>query len=268
MLTITKFAQLANTTRRTLIFYDNKGIFHPAKISDNGYRLYDYNQLYEITYILSLRKLGLSIKDIDLIINENTENDLNLKLNSILNNIQNKIDHLENVKKILTSRFDTIPDSFSKQIHTPIIIKNKEQKFWCSEQSVSCTEQEIAEIYANFYKKLDSLSLTDKQDAGFSTKLADSNADLYPEASFCIIKGIIGDIKENVLPTCIKESGDYVTVITENTAEDICLGLRELKNYIDNNNLAISSNLWQMNLAEKFINKGSSKYVRLEYKII
>ncbi|APX71753.1 MerR family transcriptional regulator [Companilactobacillus allii] len=267
MLTITKFAQLANTTRRTLIYYDNKGIFHPIEIDKNGYRLYNYDQLYEITYILSLRKLGLSIKDIDFIINEHTDDDLNSKLNSILINIQNNIDHLENVKKILTTRFSTIPDTFSQQLHTPAIITNTKQNFWRSKQSVTCTEKEIAEIYSDFYKKLDSLSLTNKQDAGFMTQLADSNAALYPDASFCIIKSIV-DTKDNIFPICTKESGEYISVITENTGSDICLGLKELKEYIDKNNLKISSTLWQMNLDEKFINKGSSKYVRLEYKLI
>lgn len=37
-----KIAKIAQTTRRTLIFYDQKDIFKPAKIAENGYRYYSY----------------------------------------------------------------------------------------------------------------------------------------------------------------------------------------------------------------------------------
>ena len=35
LLSISAFAKIAGTTRRTLIFYDQKGIFKPYKIKDN-----------------------------------------------------------------------------------------------------------------------------------------------------------------------------------------------------------------------------------------
>lgn len=42
MLKISEMAKLANTTRRTLIFYDEQGVFQPVKKSASGYRYYDY----------------------------------------------------------------------------------------------------------------------------------------------------------------------------------------------------------------------------------
>ncbi|WP_414949426.1 MerR family transcriptional regulator [Levilactobacillus brevis] len=64
MLTIRKFAELAGTTRRTLLFYDQEGVFKPAHIADNGYRYYSYDQLYQLKFILQLRHLDLPLATI------------------------------------------------------------------------------------------------------------------------------------------------------------------------------------------------------------
>ena len=60
LMTISQFAKAVGTTRRTLIFYDQKGVFKPQKIMANGYRYYSYEQIYKMNFILGLRDLGLS----------------------------------------------------------------------------------------------------------------------------------------------------------------------------------------------------------------
>lgn len=77
LLSISKFAKLAGTTRRTLIFYDQKGVFKPQKIADNGYRFYDYGQLYQIGLILELCGLGLSVDEIKDYLSDGSSDALN-----------------------------------------------------------------------------------------------------------------------------------------------------------------------------------------------
>lgn len=101
MLTISELAKLAGTTRRTLIFYDQKELFKPVKINTNGYRYYDYNQLYNLTFILSLRRLGLSVDDIKLLQTNTNQPTIDVQLNKLLKKIQNQIDNLNQAKHIL-----------------------------------------------------------------------------------------------------------------------------------------------------------------------
>lgn len=42
IIAISEFAKIAQTSRRTLIFYDQKDIFKLAKIAENCYRYYSY----------------------------------------------------------------------------------------------------------------------------------------------------------------------------------------------------------------------------------
>lgn len=57
LMTISQFAKAVGTTRRTLLFYDQKGIFKPKKAMANGYRYYGYEQIYKMNFILGLRDL-------------------------------------------------------------------------------------------------------------------------------------------------------------------------------------------------------------------
>lgn len=96
MLKITNFAKLAGTTRRTLIFYDREGLFKPAFIDkENGYRYYDYDQLYEFDFINGLRQLGLSIEEIKKVLSEKDKDILNVYLADYQLKLQQEIKQLQ-----------------------------------------------------------------------------------------------------------------------------------------------------------------------------
>lgn len=62
--TVKQLADLAGVSRRTLHFYDEKGLLNPSSIGDNGYRYYDDNQLFQLQQILFYRELGLELQQI------------------------------------------------------------------------------------------------------------------------------------------------------------------------------------------------------------
>lgn len=63
-LRITEFARIAGTSRKTLQYYDELGLFRPAFVGENGYRWYSLSQLDRLALISALRDMGLSLKEI------------------------------------------------------------------------------------------------------------------------------------------------------------------------------------------------------------
>jgi DNA-binding transcriptional MerR regulator len=59
-----EFAKLARTTKRTILFYNEKGILKPAKIGVKNYRYYEPNQILDFQIISLLRNLGVSLNEI------------------------------------------------------------------------------------------------------------------------------------------------------------------------------------------------------------
>ena len=60
-----EFAKLARTTKRTIIWYGQKGILSPSKVNpESDYRLYEPSQIIDFQVIFLLGQLGFSLKEI------------------------------------------------------------------------------------------------------------------------------------------------------------------------------------------------------------
>ena len=65
MYKIGDFSSMSKTTIKTLRYYEKEGLLTPVYIEQNtGYRYYESSQLIDISKIISLRQIGLSIKEI------------------------------------------------------------------------------------------------------------------------------------------------------------------------------------------------------------
>lgn len=65
LLTIGQFAALHGINKKTLMWYDEIGLFRPAAVnSENGYRCYSYHQSPILETILLLRELDVSLTEI------------------------------------------------------------------------------------------------------------------------------------------------------------------------------------------------------------
>lgn len=63
-MTIGDVSKIYGISKQTILYYEKLGLFSPAKIEDNGYRYYTLEECYRLELILSLKKLNLSLKDI------------------------------------------------------------------------------------------------------------------------------------------------------------------------------------------------------------
>lgn len=61
---ISEMAALFGLTRQTLIYYDRLGLFRPACVNDEGYRLYAPTQIPLLRLICLLRSMGIELKEI------------------------------------------------------------------------------------------------------------------------------------------------------------------------------------------------------------
>ncbi len=104
-ITAGELARLASTTKRTIHFYDEKGILRPVRVDSNKYRLYEERQILEYQMILLLTTLGVSLDEIRQYIRQ--KGDLGHLFHDKQLLMQQEIDtlqfHLRNVNKFLTN---------------------------------------------------------------------------------------------------------------------------------------------------------------------
>ncbi len=92
--TIKQIADLAGVSRRTLHFYDEKGLLTPSSIGSNGYRYYDEDSLLRLQQILFYREIGLELQQIKEIL-DFPEFDLVTALQAHRQTLRDKIERLQ-----------------------------------------------------------------------------------------------------------------------------------------------------------------------------
>ncbi len=104
LLTIGQFAALHGINKKTLMWYDEIGLFKPAAINpENGYRCYSYHQSPILETILLLRELDVSVAETqDFMQHRSAENLKNL-LDQKITELDLQLMHLQAVRKTVSN---------------------------------------------------------------------------------------------------------------------------------------------------------------------
>lgn len=105
LLTIGQFAALHGINKKTLMWYDEIGLFRPAVVDpENGYRYYNYYQSSILETILLLRELNVSIAEIRAFMDCRSAGGMEKLLREKMAGIDREIAHLKAVKQTLANQ--------------------------------------------------------------------------------------------------------------------------------------------------------------------
>ncbi|TCD54287.1 MerR family transcriptional regulator [Alloscardovia theropitheci] len=266
MLKISEFAKLAHTTRRTLLFYDEKGIFSPSIIEDNGYRYYDADQIYQFEIISGLRQLGLSLQEIQQLLNSSPhEYDSYMKIYQT--KIQDEIKRLKLLNELLTLKSTTAEHDTDLSTEEVTEIYCDKQEYWCTDLKVDCTPDEIARIYTQFMDNLGEFIHQIPSQSGFITHLSLSHYTKYMTSEFRFIKETVPFEPHNVVTKIEKPAGRYIAIKVHTSEKGIMDGLEKLTNFSKEHQLLTHNYLRQLNAQNTLISNGSSRDQILMYQI-
>jgi len=95
LLTIGETAELLHMSASQIRYYEKEGLIHPARVDDNGYRLYDYDQTVTLEIIILLRNLAMPLKEIRETMKKGNRYDYEEIVNDSLTILNREISELE-----------------------------------------------------------------------------------------------------------------------------------------------------------------------------
>lgn len=116
-LTIGEFADIMKVSTSSIRYYEKEGLLTPCKVDDNGYRLYDFDEIYRLETILLLRKLDVSLKQLKILIKNYSIDDYIEILNSSLASIDSKMDELRNKRSYIIKKLSYVESFKSSKKH-------------------------------------------------------------------------------------------------------------------------------------------------------
>lgn len=101
LFSIGQFAALHQINKKTLMWYDEVGLFRPAVVRENGYRYYTYQQSSILETILMLRELDVPISEIKTFLDHKVADSFHAVLSDQANEVDKAIERLLQIKKAL-----------------------------------------------------------------------------------------------------------------------------------------------------------------------
>lgn len=128
LLTIGQFAAMHGINKKTLMWYDEIGLFKPAFINpENGYRCYTYHQSPILETILLLRELDVSIDEIKDFMSNRSAASLKSLLAEKIGDLDRRITHLQAVKKTLCKYHQNMSTLLTMDLSKITITEKAEQ---------------------------------------------------------------------------------------------------------------------------------------------
>lgn len=142
LLKIGEFSKLCHTSIKTLRYYEEKGLLIPAQIDAwTGYRFYRIDQVIQLSHILHLKSLGLSLNEIYDVLNQKDDQ---LKLDLIQQKL--KQCNLE-ISKLLSQK---------QQLETMIHLQNTQHPV--TQPTIRALPAHIAARHRQMIKNYDALT--------------------------------------------------------------------------------------------------------------
>ena len=128
LLTIGQFAALHGINKKTLMWYDEIGLFKPAAIHpENGYRCYNYHQSPILETILLLRELDVSIPEIQDFMKNRSAQSLKFLLDEKIAELDLQLLHLQAIRKTLSGHRQDMDTLLTMDVSEICIVEKEER---------------------------------------------------------------------------------------------------------------------------------------------
>lgn len=128
LLTIGQFAAMHGINKKTLMWYDEIGLFRPASVNpENGYRYYDYHQSPVLETILLLRDLDVSIHEIQDFMKDRSAGNLKQLLEEKMADLDKQIAHLQAVRTTLSAHRQNMDTLLTMDLSEISVVEREER---------------------------------------------------------------------------------------------------------------------------------------------
>lgn len=232
------FAKICGTNRRTLIHYDEIGLFHPAFTDENGYRYYSESQCDVFFTIRCLKDLGMPLGEIRSFIENRTPDELDSLLENQMREVEKTLAHFTRIRQVIEAKRCLIRAGVSISFHgrvSDITIKEQPAEYYLATERLDTSKHEVlfpalTDHIASSY----SLQLNFGHPFGAVLAMRDIREERFDRYAYFITKT---DRLYSEYLCLEKPAGAYLTVYLKGDYYDADDALRSFAAYADGHHL-------------------------------
>ncbi len=264
LLTIGQFASLHSINKKTLMWYDEIGLFHPAFIHpQNGYRYYSYEQSPVLETILLLRELNLPISEIQDFMKNRCASSMEQLMQEKIEDIDRNIAHLKALRKTLSYHCQNMQTLLTMDLSKIGIVQKKARSLVTVDINRNTTFDKQVEIISAERKKY---QLCNLHDFSYGTMITvDSLKNGRFEDYSKLFVEIPSPTKSDELH--IQPAGNYVRAFYRNAAESPELCYQRIFDYVKEHGLVLSGFSYEAVININVIDQIEDSLVQIEIPV-
>ncbi len=285
LLTIGQFAALHGINKKTLMWYDEIGLFKPSSINpENGYRCYDYHQSPVLETILLLRELDVSVSEIQTFMQNRSAAALKSLLDEKITDLDRSIMHLQAIRQTLYSHHQDMVTLLTMNL-SEINIVEKEERYLVTvdidentsfEQEVEMivsktTEYHLGRLHDASYGSMIPVENLQKSHFNDYTNLFIEIPFLKPDSAPLKTplngSGQTEDIISYQNGLHIQPGGKYIRAFHKGDWSGIPCRYQAIFNYADSHGLTLSGFSYEKGINETVIDRIEDYIVQIEIPI-
>ncbi len=261
LLTIGQFAALHGINKKTLMWYDEIGLFKPTAVNpENGYRFYNYRQSSILETILLLRELNVSIDEIQEFMKNRSASSLKVLLDKKITELDQDIAHLKAVRKTLCNHRQNMITLLSMDLsEISVVEKEKRRLVTVDLHAKTSFDKEVEMITAETKK----YQLRRLHDASYGTMIPVD--DLY-RGNFTHYTHLFIEIPFPIKKTGLhmQPGGKYLRAFHKGDWNGIPAKYQQILDYAQKHGLTLCGFSYEMGINENVIDRMEDYIVQIE----
>lgn len=260
-LTIGQFAALHGINKKTLMWYDQIGLFPPAAVDpENGYRYYSYTQSSLLETILLLRELQVSIDEIQAFMAHRSAASLERLLGEKLEALDRDIAHLRGVRKTLANQQRNLQTLLTLDQSEICIVRKEPCRLVTVDIDQNTSFDKQVEMITAETKKY---QLRRLHDASYGTMIS---VESLRRGDFADYSKLFIEIPFPIKKTGLhlQPGGNYVRAFYQGPWEEISQCYQRIFAYAADHGLTLTGNAYETILNEAVIDREEDAIVQIE----
>ncbi len=264
-LTIGQFAAMHGINKKTLMWYDEIGLFKPAFIHpENGYRYYNYHQSPVLETILLLRELDVSVNDIQIFMKNRSAESLKNLLEEKRNDLDLQITHLQAVRTTLSTYHQNMSTLLTINLSEISIVERPERCLVTVDIDKDISFEDVVELITAETEKY---HLGRLHDASYGSMLPVSSLmnGCYDDYSklFIEIPFLTSKTGLHIIP-----GGKYLRAFHKGDWEKLPRRYQEILSYAQKHNLKFHGYSYETGINENVIERMEDYILQIEIPIL
>lgn len=165
------FAKICGVEKHVLFHYDEINLFKPIYINDKGYRFYSYRQYDTFKVILALKKLGMSLKDIQVYLDKRTPELFLDLLEQQENKLIEYINEMQHIHELIKSYQTFTTDALNADYDEIKVEYLAETRLLLSANLENTTSKDFASFMNDYTTFIESNQIITGEFVGVMTKI-------------------------------------------------------------------------------------------------